>query len=61
MNISKFHGHIGSLDHIGSSPSEVLYDLQYELARALQLPPHRPGVAGFTGVMDMASDMDSDM
>ena len=52
---------MGTLDHIGSSPSEVLYDLQYELARALQLPPHRPGVAGFTGVMDMASDMDSDM
>ena len=31
-----------TLDHIGSSPeSEVLYALQYELACALQLPPHR--------------------
>ena len=52
---------MGTLDHTGSSPEcEVLYVLQYELVRALQLPPHRPGVAGFTGVMDMASDMDSE-
>lgn len=38
-----------TLDHLWLL--EVLYALQYELARALQLPPHRPGFAGFTGVL----------